>query len=69
MLLYERQRTVLGVILTDSWKDIKKDCTSVLEAGEIKGLKIWLGNALHSTRNFSGRNLMQGQILSCPKYV
>lgn len=64
MLLSESQRTVLEVILTDSWKDVKRDCTTVLEAGGIKGLKIWLGNALHSTRNFSGRNLVQGQILS-----
>lgn len=31
---------MLEVILTDSWKDVKRDCTTLLEAGEIKGLKI-----------------------------
>lgn len=48
----------------DSWEGIKRDGTTVLEAEEIKGLKISLGNALHSTRNYSRRNLIQGQILS-----
>lgn len=48
----------------DSWEGIKRDGTTVLEAAEIKGLKISLGNALHSTRNYSRRNLIQGQILS-----
>lgn len=50
---------MLEVILTDSWKDIKRDCTAVLEAGGFRGLKIRLGNAVHSTRTFSGRNLIQ----------
>lgn len=43
------------VIETHSGKD-KENCTTVLESGEIKGLKIWLGNALYSRRNFSGRS-------------
>lgn len=50
----ESQRTVLEVILTDSWKDIKRSCTAVLEDGGFKGLKIRVGNALHGTRTSVG---------------
>lgn len=53
-LQQESQRTVLEVILTDSWKDIKRSCTAVLEDGGFKGLKIRVGNALHGTRTSVG---------------
>jgi len=40
MLLEESQRVVLEVMLMDSWKNMKRGCTTALETGEITGLKI-----------------------------
>lgn len=58
------QRTVLEVILADSWRDIKRDCTAVLEAGGFKGLKIRLGNAVKQYKELQWERSDTGQIVS-----